>query len=254
MQGGVGAKAHGRFAKLTFDDFRRMALDDTLSPHEKIGFPDSYREGAEEAIFADIVAKLPALTERGRRVVDVGPGCSGLPRLLLELCKERGHEVVLVDSAEMLAQLPDRPGIVKVAGAFPDEAALPPGIDGTVDAVLVYSVLQYVHAETDSGAFLDRALALLAHGGRMLVGDVPNASRRARFFASPAGREFHREFTGGDDPPPASDDRASGGIDDAVVLGLLERARAAGFDAYVVPQAPGLPMANRREDILIARP
>ncbi len=45
-----------------------------------------------------------------------------------------------------------------------------------------------------------------------------------------------------------------GKLDDAVVLGILARCRAAGFDAYVVPQAPDLPMANRREDILIHRP
>jgi SAM-dependent methyltransferase len=243
-----------RFADLTFADFRRMALDETLSPHEKVGFPDSYRAGAEEAILADIVAKLPALNERGRRVVDVGPGCSALPRRLLDLCADRGHEAVLVDSAEMLGQLPDGPGIVKVTGAFPHDAALPAGIDGTADAVLAYSVLQYVHAEADSGAFLDRALALLAHGGRLLLGDIPNSSKRARFFGSPAGLEFHRKFTGTDDPLPASDGGASGGIDDAVVLGLLERARTAGFDAYVVPQAPELPMANRREDVVVVRP
>lgn len=43
-------------------------------------------------------------------------------------------------------------------------------------------------------------------------------------------------------------------IDDAVVLSLVSRSRAAGFNAFVVPQAANLPMANRREDILILRP
>ena len=43
-------------------------------------------------------------------------------------------------------------------------------------------------------------------------------------------------------------------IDDAVVFALLQRSRLAGFDAYVVPQDSALPMANRREDILIIRP
>ena len=43
-------------------------------------------------------------------------------------------------------------------------------------------------------------------------------------------------------------------IDDTVVFALLQRARAQGFDAYVLPQNPKLPMANRREDILITRP
>jgi hypothetical protein len=39
-----------------------------------------------------------------------------------------------------------------------------------------------------------------------------------------------------------------------VVMAVLGRARAAGADAYVVPQHPALPMANRREDILIRKP
>jgi hypothetical protein len=32
------------------------------------------------------------------------------------------------------------------------------------------------------------------------------------------------------------------------------RARNQGFDAYIRAQAPDLPMANRREDILVIRP
>src|SRR2546423_15723393 len=96
---------HGRFAGLTFDDFRRLAGDDTLSPYEKIGFPDEYRAGAEAAIFGDITAKL-GLDERCDGVVlDIGPGCSALPRMISALCSERGHRLILVDSAEMLAQL-----------------------------------------------------------------------------------------------------------------------------------------------------
>ena len=43
-------------------------------------------------------------------------------------------------------------------------------------------------------------------------------------------------------------------IDDSVILSLLNRARSQGFDAYVLPQRPDLPMANRREDVLIRRP
>lgn len=43
-------------------------------------------------------------------------------------------------------------------------------------------------------------------------------------------------------------------MDDTVVLSILSRARAQGFHAWVVPQGEGLPMANRREDILIRKP
>ena len=40
-----------KFGSLTFDKFRRMAGDESLSKYEKIGFPNSYRAGKEEAIF-----------------------------------------------------------------------------------------------------------------------------------------------------------------------------------------------------------
>lgn len=239
----------------TFDDFRRMARDDSLSPHEKVGFPDWCRQGAEEAIFEDIVSKLPALREDNRRILDIGPGCSGLPRLLLDLCARHGHESVFVDSPEMLDQLPDPPYLTKVPGAFP-AVELPAGSEECFDAILVYSVIQYVHAEANVSAFLDRSLELLAHGGRLLIGDIPNASKRERFLSSPAGIEFHKRFMQTDEPPDLSalDDAGARTIDDGVILGLLGRARDAGFDAYVVPLGPGLPLANRREDILVVRP
>ena len=240
-----------RFAALTYDDFRAMAVDDSLSDTEKIGFPDGYRAGAEAAVLDDIVAKLPALERRGARLLDIGTGCSDLPRMLLELCARRGHEAVLVDSPEMLAHLPDAPHVVKVPGAFPD-VALPPG---RFDAILAYSVLHYVHPHRDAGAFVDRALALLAPGGALLLGDIPNVSKRARFLSGPEGAAFHRRFTGTDEPPPRElVEPPPGGIDDELVLSLVRRARGAGFDAYVVPLAPGLPLANRREDVVVVRP
>jgi hypothetical protein len=45
-----------------------------------------------------------------------------------------------------------------------------------------------------------------------------------------------------------------GRIDDAVVLSILSRARSEGYHAWILPQASLLPMANRREDIIIKKP
>lgn len=89
----------------------------------------------------------------------------------------------------------------------------------------------------------------------MLIGDIPNISKRKRFFSSENGISFHQNFTGTSEVPEVNflqieDDK----IDDAVLLGLIMRVRAQGFDAYWLPQHGGLPMSNRREDILISRP
>jgi hypothetical protein len=241
---------------LDFEAFRALAGNPQLSRHEKVGFPDSYRQGKEEAIFRDVVGKLGGLQRRGVRVIEVGPGCSQLPVMLAGRCAEKGSELIWVDSAEMLALLPDAPQVRKVPGRFP-QALLPElhTLAGSVDAILAYSVVQYVFAEGNVFHFLDTCLALLAGGGELLIGDVPNQTMRKRFFASPDGVATHKRYTGRDELPDVQFNRLEPVlIDDSVVLALLARARAQGFHAWVLPQASDLPMANRREDILIRKP
>ncbi|MEO5962335.1 MAG: class I SAM-dependent methyltransferase [Thermomonas sp.] len=244
-----------RFAKLGFEDFRRLAADTSLSAYEKIGFPNSYRQGKEPLIFADILSKLERLQEPGSTVLDIGPGCSDVPRLLMAHCRELGQELHLVDSAEMLDQLEDAKGVHKHAAFYPECPELLERLHGRVDAIIVYSVLHYIYVDTNLFKFVDVTLALLAPGGALLIGDVPNISMRKRFFSSETGKAFHRAFTGTEAAPDVAHHQIEHGqIDDAVVFGILQRARAAGFHAYVLPQPPELPLANRREDILIIRP
>ncbi len=243
------------FSKIGFADFQSMARDESLSRYEKIGFPDAYREGHEREIFDDIRSKLTNLSQDRTRVLDIGPGCSELPELLIDLCDKHKHELVLLDGEEMLAQLPDGERITKVSAVFPSCPEFLEQRQGSFDAILCYSVLHYVFEEGSVFAFLDHALELLAPGGQMLLGDIPNVSKRKRFFASEAGAAYHRNFMKTDSDPEVSFNVTEAGkIDDSVVLGLIHRARNAGFDAFIVPQRETLPMANRREDILIVRP
>jgi SAM-dependent methyltransferase len=244
-----------RFAGLGYEAFRRMAGDPSLSPHERSGFPNEYREDAESAILDDVEAKLPRLAGRGSIVVDIGCGAGPLAEELRRRCRERGQQLVLVDSPEVLAHHADDPSVLKVEGRFPDNVGELSRYAGRCDCVLAYSVLQYAFLEGSAFAFVDAALALLRPGGRLLVGDVPNASMRRRFLASEAGRAHHREYTGRDEDPPVRwPALPEGEIDDAVTLALLARARDAGYHAWTVPQAAQLPMANRREDLLFERP
>jgi 2-polyprenyl-3-methyl-5-hydroxy-6-metoxy-1,4-benzoquinol methylase len=248
--------SQGRFDDLDFEGFRRAAEDSSLSEYEKIGFPDSYRAGKETAILADIERKLTNLQRGEQRVLDIGTGCSPLPRLLIDRAATRRHVLFMADSAEMLARLADAPGVVKLPGRFPqNHREFVAAESGRLDAVLIYSVLHYVYVESNLHDFLDSAVALLAHGGQLLVGDIPNLSMRRRFFASPAGAEYHRSFSGESQPPVVEHGVLHPGkIDDAVLLGLLMRYREAGFNAYLAPQSPDLPMHNRREDLLVVRP
>ena len=244
---------------LDYDSFRALAQNPHLSPHERIGFPPAYREGFETAILADIASKLPMLTQgEGLNVVDIGPGCSTLPRMLIDLCRRRRHRIVLVDSQEMLMQLPDIDAFTfKVAGRFPSnlQTVLEAVGEGGAHAILCYSVMHYLYVDSNLFDVMDATVALLAPGGSALYGDIPNVSKRRRFFSSAAGKALHRRFTGADsDPEVRYNQPLKGKIDDAVLAGCIARAQAAGCDAYLLPQPGTLPMANRRDDLLIQKP
>jgi cyclopropane fatty-acyl-phospholipid synthase-like methyltransferase len=244
-----------QYEGLSYEAFRRRAVDPSLSASEKIGFPDVLREGAEDQIL-DSIATLAGVRRRsGMLVVDIGCGCGTLTRRLVELCGVLGHELLLVDSAEMLDQLPSTASVRKLPGRFPSPALHMDEYLGGADVVVVYSVLHYVFVEASVFEFVDAALELLAPGGSLLIGDVPNVSMRKRFFGSERGAAFHRAFMASAENPDVDFSVIERGkIDDSVVLGLLARARAQGFDAYVLPQPADLPLANRREDVLIRRP
>lgn len=244
-----------RFANIGFQDFRRLAADESLSKYERIGFPDSYRSGKEEAIFRDILSKLSLLKQKGKAILDIGPGCSDLPIMLINLCRENQHSLTLIDNAEMLALLPEGFFINKVEALYPSCPEVISKLQGKVDVILCYSVLHYILVDVAFFRFLDLSLSLLAPGGQFLMGDIPNISKRNRFFASETGIRSHQEFMKTSETPPVTFNQIQHDqIDDAVVLALLQRARAQGFDAYLLPQNHDLPMANRREDILITRP
>lgn len=244
-----------RFESLSYDDFRQLAKDDTLSPIEKIGFPTSYRKGKEKLILDDISQKLTRLHAPQNTVIDIGPGCSELAHFIIELCAAQKHRLVLLDSAEMLDHLPDGDDIHKLPGYYPECPELFAQYTGKADAVIVYSVFHYIFVEQNYMHFLDKTLELLAPGGQLLIGDIPNQSKRKRFFSSEAGIAFHQQYTQTTETPEIHHNIIEHQkIDDSVIFSMLQRARQAGFDAYVLPQQQDLPMANRREDILITRP
>jgi hypothetical protein len=245
-----------KFVDATYEAFRRRATDPSLSVHEKVGLPDAYREAKEGLILEDIASKLTRLELRDQVVIDIGSGGGTLSALIMEHCAAHGNRLVQVDSPEMLALLPEAPHAERVFGRFPAECeGLLKELAGGAHCVLAYGVLQCVYAEANVFDFVDRAAELLAEGGQLLLGDLPNISKRKRFFASERGVRFHQDFMDTSERPVVDFNvLEAGAIDDAVMLAIVSRCRAAGFDAYVVPQADALPFANRREDIVVTRP
>jgi len=244
-----------KLKNLNYEKFKKLAINKSLSKYEKIGFYNEVREGKEEIIFKDVCDKLPAINQVNKKILDIGSGCSDLPKLLIDKCRRNNHELYLIDSKEMLNELPDDNCIHKIFGMFPYE--LEEFIDenkSQIDCILVYSVFQYIVQEVGLLKFIDNLLTLMSNGGYCLIGDIPNISKRNRFFSSLKGKQFHNKSNMINSKPDLSwNEIQNFEIDDSVILSLLMRVRSSGFEAYLVPQPEILPMANRREDILIIR-
>lgn len=242
-------------AEINFADSQKMAKDKTLSRHEKIGFPNEYREGFSAAIFADILGKLPALNGTNKKIADVGCGCDDLVTLMIDKAAANNNNLYLLDGQEMLNLVPaDSKYIHKIAGRFPDDLAFINEHSGTFDAIVVYSAMHYVTLDMNPLTFVDYLTELLASGGRLLLGDLANRSKRRRFFLSPSGIKTHQKYTNSNEIPKVDlQELDIGKIDDTLIMTILTRYRNAGMETYLLPQNENLPMANRREDILIIK-
>jgi len=124
------------------------------------------------------------------------------------------------------------------------------------DKVLIYSVLHCLPDESTYLKFIDAAVALLAPGGRILLGDLPNKDLKKRFSESEAGKRFQVDWDAkrnleGDEERLASvpDFGTTLEFGDKLILNTIGRLRACGLDAYVAPQSPDLPFGHTREDI-----
>jgi len=246
--------------KLSFDirgfsEFAERATSGNLSANEKAGFPDTLRRGKTGAILSDICEKVPAFAEAGATVLDIGIGCSDLSVSIIANAIDKRQTLIAVDSEEVLGQLPNSPHLIKISGRFTDCLAKVREY-GPFDGIVTYSVIQYVFCEGNIFEFIDLASQMLrGTAATFMIGDIPNSTMRKRFIDSASGQTFHETFFKDQPKPEAAFNRLENGmIDDAVVLGIIARMRAAGYQSYILPQGPDLPMANRREDILIRRP
>lgn len=244
-----------KFTNLNFEDFKKMSRDKNLSIYEKIGFPDSYRKDKEEHIFNDIKLKASNLTLNNKVILDIGPGCSNLPRMILNQCKKNSHKIFLIDSDAVLNHLPDEDYIYKINAQYPNCSKFLNDNNGKIDCILCYSVFHYIYPEITINDFLEYTLPLLSPGGQLLIGDIPSYDKRKRFFSSEAGIKFHNAFLNSNDHIKShGDEIESKHINDKVLLSMISNARHKGFNAYILPQNSVLPMENRREDIYITRP
>jgi cyclopropane fatty-acyl-phospholipid synthase-like methyltransferase len=238
--------------EFTFEDFKKRAANPLLSKWEKIGFPDSYREGVEEHIYFDIRRKLD-LEKENLKILDIGCGCSNLVNQIIIDSKIKNSSLFLVDSEEMLNNI--NPDICSenthlIPGYFPKIDLFNYNFNNHFDRILIYSVIQYVFLEQNIYEFIHKCIDLLKSDGMLLIGDIPNISSRDRFIQCEEGRKFlTNKFQNSVKIEHEKQER----IDDSIVISIISRFRNFGCETYILPQPKNLPFGNRREDILIIK-
>lgn len=244
-----------KFKHLTYEDFKRMAKDDTLSDAERAGFPDECRNGYETKIKNSIRNTLILFGYDWRKgnfnILDIGCGYSDLTYKLIQYIlapiQTRNNNLYLVDSKEILSKLYRLKSsyhklLHLFPGKFPNEIISPEhnillGIK--FDIIIVYSVIKHVFYEDNVYGmvkFIDKALELLNDKGILLIGDIPNYDKASRFYK--------KYFTGMSTEVE---------ITDSIILDLLKRYRIFGYETYILPQPDTLAYHNVRDDIVILK-
>lgn len=234
-----------------FLHFQELASNSSSDP-EKVGRFSSQAE-AEGYIFPNILSKLPSLSCEGSLVIDIGSGCSRPVRDLISHTENNQQKLVLVDSYEQLKYLPKAAHVQPFYSRFPDEKVCDT-FKGKADCVIVYSVFHYVFLDSNFTKFLDEAVSLLNYGGQLILGDIPNASKKKRFLSSESGKQFHRQWSQSDELPEIVwNNFEPMTLDDDVIAFLMQRYRNMGFETYLYPQHPMMPFSQTREDLVITR-
>jgi SAM-dependent methyltransferase len=239
-------------SRISYENYGELAsrLENTTLIAGRYGV----QKDAERRIAADVYHKLKL--EPQDSLLEVG--CN-VGNLLVPLSFLVGR-CVGIDHPACLAKLRTRhPGenLDLIEGNFLDLQ-----LSDKYSKILSYSVLHCI-GQSELFPFIDKAVNLLAPGGRALFGDLPNASLKARFLDSHAGKEFEKnwrallEQSNNQASAPAPElepDPDTASFDDARLMEIVLRYRNLGFHVYLLPQPCDLPFGNTREDLVIIRP
>ena len=240
-------------SRITFENYGRLSQE--IEDPTVIGGRYANQHRAEKLIVKDVVQKLDIRPDDRLLEIGCGPGNLLIPlSFMLQSAVGIDHPSVC---KYLKARLTD-PKIQTIGCNFLDYE---PASDEAFDKVLLYSVVNTLSDYEEAVEFIDKAVGLVAAGGRFLLGDIANIDRKKRFLRSETGKKFEAEWRMSlacDPKHPWQSklprDRRVFQPNDRFVVSLMERYRARGYDTYVLAQPADLPFGCTREDLLVSRP
>ena len=214
----------------------------------------SLQRRAERLIVMDVARKLDIRPEDRLLEIGCGPGNLLIPLSFMVA------SAVGIDHPEVCRRLRARFRDDRVRTIGCNFLDYTPEANGVFDKVLIYSVISTLSDQAEAMTFLDKAVALIAPGGCLLLGDIANVDRKRRFLNSEAGQRFEMEWREAmsvradhDESSDCLPDNERLQPTDGFILSVLERYRAREFEVHALSQPAELPFGHTREDILIHR-
>lgn len=235
-------------SEISFKNYELLARKSSAKNIEVAG-RYGFQKNAEKKIINDVKAKIDLNGNDSLLDIGCGPGNILIP--LSKYCKN-STGIDNTGSISRLSMADRDKRIQTIVGNFL-ELKLP---KASFSKIIIYSVIQYLENDDQVFEFINAALNLLSPGGRLLVGDLPNADKKMRFTNSSFGKKISNEWAKSISIIPQSpsvnalEDKKMVSINDSLILSLIKHGHKLGYETYLLPQPSTLPFGNTREDLL----
>ena len=224
-----------------------------------------FDEHKEASILSDILLKIDV--KPTQEILDIGCGASNLTHLLLQYFSNLDCQITINDINEIIEVLEKDflvpsglKNVTKYKGFFPYDFKIE---NKLFDRILLYSVLHY---SSTPEILVEEAVKLLNTNGILLLGDLPNISKKGKFLTSNKGKKFeanyknvnienlphyndHFDFVS----QMKNDKNYYSLIDDSFIYEIYRKYTHLGYDVYILPQSDNLPFSYTRQDIIIRK-
>jgi cyclopropane fatty-acyl-phospholipid synthase-like methyltransferase len=209
-----------------------------------------FQEQDEKRIILDVISKLDIQPSDSLLDIGCGPGTLLLPLSFMV------KEACGIDNSSAINRIRKKHttlgNVSTIAGNFLDNELQ---LSKLYKKILIYSVIHYLSSEEELMCFLSKALKLLAPGGRLLIGDIPNINKKERYEKSSSGASKIESWK---QTVLKSNNNSNSFLDtdlitmnDKCYIDIINFVRRKGFESYILPEPDNLPFGNTRDDILI---
>jgi len=128
--------------------------------------------------------------------------------------------------------------------------------------ILIYSLIHYLSDKKEVFKFIHLALKKLKKNGILLIGDIPNISKKNRFKKNNKYKKVIKKWKKNNKLKTSGEkffikklkvDRKLVKIDDQFIFSLFKKYNNSNFETYILEQKKNLPMNYTRSDIKIIK-